>query len=362
MNILFAHDYPPIEGGGLEVNTFAVASELTARGNAVTIITSRRSSETFMGGVPAEQNGVQIRIVKDLQEVAGYVQAADVICPQMTFSLRDCGIEAIRQALAMGKVVIVSQHTATNHIPYSNLQRLSLSQRNVRLEEYRDLLNNEGVAVVAPSIMLADDLTSFGVVKDITIIPIGIEQPNTEKSDKKYDLVTVGEVSYLKGLNYLCDSIRLLKNEGMVVTAAVAGGGSEFELVKALASSLEIADQIDFLGYIPHKRVNNVLAQSRVMVHPSLSEVMPLVIIEAMLMNVPVVASNVGFCGSLLKQSGGGVVFERGDVAGLAASIKIFLSNERLCTAMGQSGKVYCKERYTIDVQVDRLVKMIESR
>ena len=46
MKILNIHDYPPKEGGGVEVNTYEVSKVLTALGNDVTIATSRLSSET----------------------------------------------------------------------------------------------------------------------------------------------------------------------------------------------------------------------------------------------------------------------------------------------------------------------------
>lgn len=347
--ILFVHDYPPCEGGGLEISTFNLAKELVRLGERVTIATGRARSETYDGQLLSERDGVRIVVLKNMGQLQRLIDGADAVCPQMTFSLRKLGFAAIELGVRLGKKTIVTQHTAPEHIPFSALQNLSEQKRQKLLNRYRELLNNLQITLISPSRALADGMSGFGVNRDILILPYGVAIP-TRSADrvKKYDLTFVGEVSYLKGVNYLLDAVNILRRNNILVKVGIVGGGSELKLVQALTESLKLSEQVSFLGYISNTEIGNVYATTKIFVLPSLTEVLPLTLIEAQMAGVPVIASRVGAVGDLLAMSGGGLTFEPGDAGSLASMIATVLQNPQLQKSMAKHGLRYCTTNYSV--------------
>lgn len=101
------------------------------------------------------------------------------------------------------------------------------------------------------------------------------------------DLVFVGEVRHLKGIDILLDAVKTLAG----VTLTVVGDGPELEQYKALAATLGLSRRVTFAGRLP---IREALSMGRVMVVPSRNESFPYVVLETAAAAVPMVATCVG--------------------------------------------------------------------
>ena len=106
-----------------------------------------------------------------------------------------------------------------------------------------------------------------------------------------YDVAFVGEMRLLKGVDVLLEAMAMLRQEGRIVSAILAGDGLDAAYFRDMACDLGLAPQVTFPGVVP---VREIMAQARLMAVPSLAESLPYVVLEAAAAGVPLVATRVG--------------------------------------------------------------------
>jgi glycosyltransferase involved in cell wall biosynthesis len=122
-----------------------------------------------------------------------------------------------------------------------------------------------------------------------------------------------------------------------------------------LASELDLSDAVDFLGEIHN--VPEVLAQSSLLVLPSLTEGISLTLLEAMACGLPVVATNVGGNPEVVVDGQTGYLVPARQPAQLAACMVDLLRNPTRSVEMGRRAR----ERVLRHFDVSRLVSDYES-
>src|SRR3984885_5286789 len=126
------------------------------------------------------------------------------------------------------------------------------------------------------------------------------------------------------------------------------GDGPERSAAEFLAMRLGIGDRVDFVG--KQENVNELLALSDLMLMPSEMESFGLAALEAMACRVPAVATRVGGVPELIEDGVNGLLYEIGDVDGMAAGAISILSApallERLSTAARRTAQDhFCASR-----------------
>ncbi|MDR0182521.1 glycosyltransferase [Lysobacter arvi] len=122
----------------------------------------------------------------------------------------------------------------------------------------------------------------------------------------------------------------------------LVGDGPERESLEALAHDLALDDRVRFLG-MRHDTPAIYTLSDRIVL-PSLTEGMPLVVLEAMACEVPVIASAVGDIPRLLEHSTHGRTVPPGDAAALEAALEHALHAPR---ARDVAGRDYVRERHS---------------
>lgn len=106
------------------------------------------------------------------------------------------------------------------------------------------------------------------------------------------DLVFLGELRQVKGIDVLIDAIAQLRNTGAPpITATVVGGGPLADALHAQAANLGLAAAIRFMPPMPARAA---MTLGRVMVIPSRAESLPYVVLEAAAAGKPLITTNVG--------------------------------------------------------------------
>lgn len=94
---------------------------------------------------------------------------------------------------------------------------------------------------------------------------------------------------------------------------------------------------------------------------PSLSEGLPLVLLEAMAAKLPIVTTDVGDCKKLVEEAGCGVVVKAGDAGELERGILELIGEEELREKMGEKGYKFVKENYSWDKVTERIYRAYET-
>jgi glycosyltransferase involved in cell wall biosynthesis len=138
----------------------------------------------------------------------------------------------------------------------------------------------------------------------------------------------VGRLTREKGLDVAIRAVALLRERGVEVTLRVVGHeAGRRGVLEALAAELGIGDQVSFAGPMPPEQLRDEIAAASAWVVPSVwDEPAGMVVTEAGLAQVPVVASRVGGIPEILREPTEILMFDRGDAAGCAAALATTLA------------------------------------
>jgi len=105
------------------------------------------------------------------------------------------------------------------------------------------------------------------------------------------DLLFIGELRMLKGVDVLIDAIARLHAQSRHVTATLVGAGAERPAFEAQVARSGLSDAIRFAGAMPAR---NAFALGNVLVVPSRAESLPYIVLEGAAATKPMIATNVG--------------------------------------------------------------------
>jgi glycosyltransferase involved in cell wall biosynthesis len=105
------------------------------------------------------------------------------------------------------------------------------------------------------------------------------------------DLVFMGELRLLKGIDLLLDAVAQLRRDGRDVSVTLIGDGPDREVFLAQVERLRLAPLVSFRPPMPARRAQ---ALGRIMVVPSRFESLPYVVLEAAAAGKPLIATRVG--------------------------------------------------------------------
>lgn len=369
--ILFVHDYPPTEGGGVEVNVFKSAKELVTKGYEVVIATSRFSSETYKTTTDIKEiDGVQIFLLDSMKKLENLINWADVTHIYFTYSCRPASLEALRYCAENSKKCIFSIRTSHRHIPFSALGTMTSLEKESKLNLLREYLPYVNVFVSAPANCIKEGLMWLGIDKELHVIHNGTDfcinnknhmVPIVDSHDTNLeyaDITYVGELSFLKGINYLIDAVKGLRSKGIDVKVRLIGAGSDIREMRQLCDYNNLENSVEFLGYVPNSKIFQYLRKTHLYVQPSLTEVWSNSVLEALSLGVPVVCSNIE---GLIEQSQGGKyaeLVEVGNAAALEGALNSFFTDssyrEKVLNNSIEASN-FIAGKYTLEHQVSQM-------
>jgi len=165
-------------------------------------------------------------------------------------------------------------------------------------------------------------------------------------------IIAIGNLYPVKGHRYLVDAVALLASRHPRLHVAIAGRGDQAGALVDRAQSHRIADRVHLLGL--RSDVGSVLAAADGFVLPSLSEGLPLALLEAMFAGRPIVATRVGEVASALDNGEAGILVAPGDALALGAGIDVLLTNPGLARALAEQARRRAEAEYGIAQMVDR--------
>lgn len=137
----------------------------------------------------------------------------------------------------------------------------------------------------------------------------------------------------------------------------IIGTGSRLDEYSALARTLEIEEEVHFLGHVDHSRLPAHYGNADLFVLPSRMENFPLVLLEAMASGLPVVATAVGGVPELVVNRQTGLLVPPNDPQALAEVINALLDDPEKMRAMGAKGRERVEEHFTWDRVAERMAE-----
>ena len=166
------------------------------------------------------------------------------------------------------------------------------------------------------------------------------------------DLVFLGELRHLKGIDVLIDAIARLRQDGRAVSATLVGSGPDADLFKAQVERLGLSDTVEFRPAMPGREA---LALGRVMVVPSRRESLPYVVLEAAAAGVPLIATRVGGIGEIYGPQSGGLI-PADDVDALRGAIVKALDDGAAASAFAATLRDRVSAHFSVATMVDGIL------
>jgi glycosyltransferase involved in cell wall biosynthesis len=164
--------------------------------------------------------------------------------------------------------------------------------------------------------------------------------------------VAVGNLYPVKGHAYLLEALALLAVRFPQLHVAIAGRGELERPLLARARALQVAERFHLLGL--RSDIGNILAGADVFVLPSLSEGVPLALLEAMLAARPIVATAVGEVATVLDGGRAGVLVPPRDAGALVEALTAVLSNPAQARRLSEAAALHASQEYTLNKMTER--------
>ena len=193
-----------------------------------------------------------------------------------------------------------------------------------------------------------DQWRKYAIVRcgvDLVMLP----PPGDREASGCLRLVAVGRLSPEKGQAGLIDAIAALRSRGMAPALTLIGDGPEEAALRARAARAGVADLIHFAGRLDERATLARIAAADLLVLPSFMEGLPVVLMEAMALGVPVVATRVAGIPELVRDGDTGLLFDPADWDGLADAIARLADDPALRARLAAAGKRRIADEFAIE-------------
>ena len=173
-------------------------------------------------------------------------------------------------------------------------------------------------------------------------------------------VVSLAKLTKHKGHEVAMSALARLQRENVRLLYLVCGDGGREEELRRMAASLSVPSL--FTGLIESDQIIAALAAADVVVHPSLHEIFPNAVGEAMACGRPVVAADAGGTSELLGKSGeSGILVPPGDPDALAQAIGGLLADPERRAQLGASARRRIETKFPLGRMIDGYERVLEE-
>ncbi|MEZ5116178.1 MAG: glycosyltransferase family 4 protein [Candidatus Nanopelagicales bacterium] len=377
-------EYPPVVYGGLGRHVHALAEAQARRGHDVTVLTQGSDQ------APADQvvNGVRIVRVTprsdllplDLDRLLPWVAAFD-------HDLGHAGLDLVerwrpdvvhghdwmvahasttlRQAADVPLVVTVHATEAGRHQGWLP----TAMSRSIHTTEW--WLTYEATRVIACSQHMRWEVTRlFAVDADrVDVIPNGIDldewrtdaEAETEVRARFAGdgplVVFTGRLEWEKGPQVLLEAVPALRRRFPGLRVVIAGKGGTAPDLAEQCARLRLGDTVVRTGWLPERDLHALVAAADVAVVPSLYEPFGIVALEAAALGTPLVVSDTGGLGEVVRHGATGLAFPAGDPVALADAVTAALEDPEATARRAAAARRLVEREHDWDLLADRTVQ-----
>jgi glycosyltransferase involved in cell wall biosynthesis len=195
----------------------------------------------------------------------------------------------------------------------------------------------------------------------VRTIPNGVDTdrfspPPDGRLPARRQVALVGRLIFNKGPQYLVEAAPRILARHPDVEFLIVGDGPMRRSLETTVAARGLAPAFTFLGLRPDVPV--LLQGAAMLVRPSLSEGLPLTVLEAMACALPVVATPVGGTAEVVREGETGYLVSPGSVDGLAEAVCRLLDEPDRARQMGWSGRRFVEHGYAWDRVVDQTLAL----
>jgi glycosyltransferase involved in cell wall biosynthesis len=364
--------------GGAALHVLQLAREQERRGHRVLVVAGTLAEGEKSMEYVADELGVGVLKLPALQrplslraDAAAIVALRELICSRRPDVLHThtakAGATGRIAALAAGR----ARPGAVVHTYHGHVLSGYFSRRGEWVfRSIERLLAPASGALVAVSDEVRDDLVSFGVAPPgrFTVVPYGFELPAWSAADEEararlraelhlddgtFAIGWAGRLTAIKRPLDLVRTLRAVRDEGVEAVLVLVGDGEDRPEVEALARELGVAEYCRLVGFQQGVRAWYAAVDAALLT--SANEGTPVVAIESLAAERPVVATRAGGTATVVLDGESGYLLPVGDVEGLAGRLAELARDPSLRARLGRTGAADVRARFATGRMADEL-------
>ena len=219
---------------------------------------------------------------------------------------------------------------------------------------------------IAITKQMVRDLTELGIATNRIIylpnsVNVNFFHPEGVKEDKL--LLYVGRIVPVKGLHVLLESLRYLKQSTRLV---IVGPIGDFKYYQEILEHIERENEkgkhkITYLGTVSEGELMKIYRKASIFILPSFWEAFPVVILEALSCETPVITTPVGENSEVVRNFENGILVPVNNPLRLAEAINFMLDNKDKRTEMGRKGRELVIKKFSVEIIAKRLNKIYQE-
>jgi glycosyltransferase involved in cell wall biosynthesis len=199
------------------------------------------------------------------------------------------------------------------------------------------------------------------------VVPLGVDParfaPRPDPGDAApFEILCVGRLVPAKGQHVLLAAAARLHRECRSILVRFIGDGPDRAALERDARQRGLDDCVRFEGAVSQDRIVDFYRRAAIFALPSFAEGIPVVLMEAMAMEIPCVTTFVNGIPELIRDTSDGLLVPPSDDVALAAAIACLMDDGALRKRLGASARLRVVERYNLARNVERLADTFRRR
>jgi glycosyltransferase involved in cell wall biosynthesis len=200
----------------------------------------------------------------------------------------------------------------------------------------------------------------------LEVVRLGVDAgvftpPGERTAGTPFEILCVGRLVPAKGQHVLLAAVRRLVASGRPVRLRLVGDGPARQSLEQAARDAGMAAHVVFEGAVNQDRIRQLYASADVFALASFAEGVPVVLMEAMAMEIPCVATRVCGIPELIRDGEDGILVAPSDDAELAEALGRLMDDPTLGRTLGRAGRARVRDRYDLDRNTARLAEVFRS-
>jgi len=174
-------------------------------------------------------------------------------------------------------------------------------------------------------------------------------------------ILMVGRMIAIKGPHLVVEAVAALRDAGVDVRARLIGDGPERGRVEKLARKLGVADLVELPGYVGQDELADEYARADVFCLPSFAEGIPVVLMEAMATELPVVTTRIAGIGELVEDDVSGLLVRPGRPDLLFEALMRLAYDPDLRRRLGAAGREKVRAEFDLEGNARKLAAVFRD-
>jgi glycosyltransferase involved in cell wall biosynthesis len=199
------------------------------------------------------------------------------------------------------------------------------------------------------------------------VSPLGVDpqlfSPRPARlAPETFEILCVGRLTPAKGQHLLIDAVNMLARQGCRVRLRLVGSGPDEASLRKHATHSEFPECIVFESAVNQDRIRTLYAAADLFCLPSFAEGLPVVLMEAMAMEIPCVTTCITGIPELIRDGVDGLLVAPSDLEALVEALAKLMDDAPLRERIGKSGRMCVLERYDLRRNVEKLAGIFAER